>query len=202
MPSLEPIDFYFDFSSPYGYFAAMRIDELAARHGRKVRWCPYLMGAAMKLTGAQPLVARDLVRDYAARDLPRTARFHGIEFNMPSPFPVATVAAGRAFWWLHDEDPQRARALAKALLRAYFVDGRNIGEPVVVLDVAAENGVDRAALEAALEDDAVKARFKAVTDAAIEAGAFGSPYVVVDGEPFWGNDRLDQVDEWLARGGW
>ena len=198
----EPIDFYFDFSSPYGYFAAMRVDDLGTRHGRKVRWIPYLMGAAMKRTGAQPLVARDLVADYARVDLPRSARFYGIPFRLPSPFPVATVAAARAYWWLHGRDPERARNLARALLRAYFVDGRNIGEAPIVIDVAAENEVDRGELEAALGDERVKARLKAVTDDAIARGVFGSPFLIVDGEPFWGNDRLDQVDEWLARGGW
>jgi 2-hydroxychromene-2-carboxylate isomerase len=160
------------------------------------------MGAAMKLTGAQPLVARDLVGDYARVDLPRSARFYGIPFALPSPFPVATVAAVRAYWWLHGHDAERARALAKALYRAYFVDGRNIGEADVVVAVAGEHGVDTEALEAALQDDAVKALVRRVTDEAIARGVFGSPFLVVDGEPFWGNDRLDQVDEWLARGGW
>jgi 2-hydroxychromene-2-carboxylate isomerase len=198
----EPIDFYFDFSSPYGYLAAMRIDDLAARHGRKVRWVPYLMGAVMKRTGAQPLVARDLVGDYARLDLPRSARFYGVPFALPSPFPVATPAAARAYWWLHGQDAERAKALAKALYRAYFVDGRNIGEADVVLAVADETGADTNAVQAALEDDAVKALVRRVTDEAIAKGVFGSPFLVVDGEPFWGNDRLDQVDEWLARGGW
>ena len=198
----DPLEFYFDFSSPYGYIAAMRVDDLAARHGRKVRWVAYLMGAAMKLTGAQPLVARDLVGDYARIDLPRSARFYGVPFALPSPFPVATVAAARAFWWLHLQDTERANALAKALYRAYFVDGRNIGEAPTVLAVAAENGVDADALQAGLADDAVKATLRRVTDEAIARGVFGSPFLLVDGEPFWGNDRLEQVDEWLARGGW
>jgi 2-hydroxychromene-2-carboxylate isomerase len=202
MASHDPIDFYFDFSSPYGYFAAMRIDALAMRNARKVRWYAYLMGAAMKRTGAQPLVSRELVAEYARRDLPRTARYYGIPFSLPEPFPVATVAAGRAFWWLNDRDRELAIDLAKSLYRAYFVDGRNISQPQVVLDVAAQGGVDRAGLEAALADDAVKDRFRQVTDDAVAAGVFGSPFVIADGEPFWGNDRLDQVDEWLARGGW
>jgi 2-hydroxychromene-2-carboxylate isomerase len=198
----DPIDFYFDFSSPYGYFSAMRIDQLAARHSRKVRWQPYLMGAAMKLTGAQPLVARDLVKDYAAHDLVRTARLYGLPFALPEPFPVATVAAARAFWWLNEQDIDGARALAKALYRAYFAEGRNIGEPAVVLDVAAQNGIERAVLEAALADEKVKTKLKTVTENAIRAGVFGSPFFIVDGEAFWGNDRVSEVEEWLTRGGW
>ena len=68
--------------------------------------------------------------------------------------------------------------------------------------MAAENGVDADALQAGLADDAVKATLRRVTDEAIARGVFGSPFLLVDGEPFWGNDRLEQVDEWLARGGW
>jgi len=142
------------------------------------------------------------VGDYARIDLPRSARFYGVPFALPSPFPVATVAAVRAYWWLHGKDTERARALAKALYRAYFVDGRNIGDTATVLAVAGENDVDAAALEAALADEAVKAAVRRVTDEAIAKGVFGSPFLLVDGEPFWGNDRLEQVDEWLARGGW
>jgi len=198
----DPIDFYFDFSSPYGYFAAMRIDELATRHGRQVRWQPYLMGAAMKLTGAQPLVARDLVKDYATHDLARTARLYGLPFTLPTPFPVATVAAARAFWWLNEQSIDEARALAKALYRAYFVEGRNIGEPSIVIDVAAENGIERSTSETALADEKIKTKLKTVTENAIKAGVFGSPFFIVDGEAFWGNDRVNQVDEWLSRGGW
>lgn len=198
----DPIDFYFDFSSPYGYFAAMRIDDVATRHGRLVRWQPYLMGVAMKLSGAKPLVERELVKDYATHDLARTARLYGLEFAIPEPFPVATVAAARAFWWMNEHSIDGAKTLAKALYCAYFVHGRNIGEQAVVLEVAAESGIDQATLETAIANDKVKDKLKTVTSNAIKAGVFGSPYFIVDGEPFWGNDRIGQIDEWLARGGW
>lgn len=197
-----PIDFYFDFSSPYGYLASLRIDELAARHGRDVTWRPYLMGAAMKRTGSQPLVHRPLVADYARRDIPRSARRIGAPFTLPDPFPVATVAAGRAFYRLHDHDPGVARRFAADVYRAYFVEGRNIGEAAVVLDVAAAGGADRDTLAAALQDPEVKQRLRAETDAAMGRGVFGSPWFIVDGEPFWGNDRIDDVAHWLESGGW
>jgi 2-hydroxychromene-2-carboxylate isomerase len=197
-----PIEFWFDFSSPYGYLASRRIDTLAARHGRIADWKPYLMGAAMKLSGAQPLVDRRLVADYAARDLARSARRHDIPFALPEPFPVATVAACRAYWWRQAESPEDARALAEALLSAYFVEGRNIGETAVVVSVAAEQGLDPAAIQAGLGDQRVKDRVREVTDGAIARGIFGSPFVVVDGEPFWGNDRLEEVEGWIETGGW
>ena len=198
----QPIEFYFDFSSPYGYLAACEIDPLAQRHGREVAWRPYLMGAVMKLTGRKPLVDSDIVARYAGNDLARTARRVGVPFSLPNPFPVATVAACRAYYWLADQDSDKAKALAMELYTAFFADGKNIGEPDVVLDVAESSGVDREALGIALQDPAVKEKLKNITDDAAARGIFGSPFVIVDGEAFWGHDRFDQVDQWLATGGW
>ena len=198
----NPIDFYFDFSSSYGYFASCRIDAIAERHGREVLWRPYLMGVAMKVTGSQPLPHRPMIKDYAAHDVARTARQYDIPFNTPSPFPVASIAPCRAFYWLADRDPLQARELARRIYAAYFVDGRNISEADVVVDVAGAMNLDREEVSAALSEPAVKERLRQETDAAMERGVFGSPFVIVDGEPFWGNDRLADVDRWLETGGW
>ncbi len=202
MPNNEPIEFYFDFSSPYGYLAACQIDAVAERHAREVLWRPYLIGAAMKLSGRKPLVIQPMIADYTRTDLGRSARRAGVKLNLPDPFPVATVAACRAYYWLLDQEQEKAKSLAQALYLAYFVEGRNIGEPDVVLDVAGTAGVDPDALSDALQDPAVKERLKQVTDDAIARGIFGSPFFIVEGEPFWGNDRLPEVDEWLQTGGW
>lgn len=203
MSARTPIDFYFDFSSPYGYFGSCRIDEVGQRHDREVIWRPYLMGAAMKVTGSTPLVNREMIGEYARHDIERTARRYGIAFNRPPPpFPVPSIAAGRAFYWLADRDPLQARDLAHRLYAALFVDGRNIGEADVVIDITAEAGADREAARSALGDQAVKDRLRQETEAAIERGVFGSPYFIVDGEPFWGNDRIDDLDKWLETGGW
>ena len=197
-----PVEFWFDFSSPYGYLASLRIDDIAARHGREVLWRPYLMGAVMKVSGGQPLMNRELVADYARHDLPRSARLAGAPFHLPDPFPIATAGAGRAYYWLAERDPALAHDLAAALYRAYFVANRHIGENGVVVEVAAGLGVDADALAEALTDPTVKQRLFDVTAEARSRGICGSPWFVVDGEPFWGNDRLPEVDRWLETGGW
>jgi 2-hydroxychromene-2-carboxylate isomerase len=107
------IDFYFDFSSPYGYFASCRIDAIGKRHGCQVIWRPYLMGPVMKMTGAVPLSDRPVVYDYAERDVFRTARLLDIPFDLPDPFPVRSITPSRAFYWLTDRDPMQAREFAK-----------------------------------------------------------------------------------------
>ena len=185
-----PIDFYFDFSSPYGYLASTRIDALAARHGRKVNWRPMLLGVAFKATGGAPLPSIPLKGEYSRRDFLRSARFHGIPYNPPDPFPVSTVAACRAFYSLDDTDARLN--LARALFKAYFVDGVNIGEPGNVSKIAGGLG-----LQPDMESQAVKDRTRAEVDAAIAKGVFGSPYIIVDGEPFWGFDRFEQIERWL-----
>jgi 2-hydroxychromene-2-carboxylate isomerase len=198
----EAIDFYFDFSSPYGYFAAEKIDEIAARHGRSVIWRPILLGAVFKITGQQPLPSIPLKSDYAKRDLERCARLFGLPFKIPSTFPIAGTAPSRAFYWLADQDPALAKRLARTLYRAYFADDRNISKPEVTVEVASTLGIEASALSRALDDAAVKDRLRREVDAAIGCGVFGSPYIVVDGEPFWGADRLDHIERWLATGGW
>jgi 2-hydroxychromene-2-carboxylate isomerase len=185
-----PIDFYFDFSSPYGYLAANKIEPLAARYGRAVTWRPMLLGVAFKATGSVPLPSIPLKGDYAKRDFLRSARFHDVPFRIPEPFPVSTVAPCRAFYAVQEENDRVM--LAKALYRAYFLDNVNISEPENVLKVAASLG-----LKPDLNDQAVKDKTRAAVDAALAKGVFGSPYIVIDGEPFWGMDRFEQIERWL-----
>jgi len=198
----NPIDFYFDFSSPYGYLASARIDALAARHGRSVVWRPHLLGAVFKINDQRPLASIPLKSDYTARDLARSARLLKVPFKLPTKFPVGATAPSRAFYWVNDKDPALAKRLAQALYHAYFAEDRDISSPEVTCDVAARLEVDRAELAQALNDPAVKERLRTEVDAAIARGVFGSPYIIVDGEPFWGSDRLDQVEKWLEIGGW
>ena len=198
----EPIEFYFDFSSPYGYLAAQRIDAIGAMHGRAVAWKPFLLGALFKTTRSEPLINIPLKGDYAARDLPRSARLMGVPFALPQPFPFMAVAASRAFYWLVDRDEARARDFAKAIFRAAFGEGRAVADAETVADVADKLGIDRGEVIAAVNEPRLKDRLRDEVDAAIARGVFGSPFIIVDGEPFWGHDRLDHVDRWLAAGGW
>lgn len=198
----HPIDFYFDFSSPYGYFAGAKIDALAARHGRSVIWRPILLGAVFKITGQQPLPTIPLKGSYANHDLARSARLFGVAYKLPSKFPISGIAPSRAYYWLADKDRELAVKLAQALYRAYFTEDRDISNPEVTANVAAKLGLEKEQVLQALSDPAVKERLKTEVDAAIERGVFGSPFIIVDQEPFWGSDRLDQIEQWLVSGGW
>ena len=118
----DSIDFYFDFSSPYGYLAAERIDGIASKHGCTVTWRPMLLGAVFQKIGGSPLVDQPLKGPYSRHDMLRSARLHGIVFNVPDNFPVNSIAACRAYYWLAEKRPwhgarPRARALSRLLRR-------------------------------------------------------------------------------------
>ncbi len=197
-----PVDFYFDFSSPYGYIASQLAEELEKRIGRPMQWRPILLGPMFKATGQTTLIEVPLKGDYSKRDFLRSAGFHGVPYRHPSKFPIGTVAAVRAFYWVADRDPMQARALAKALYRAFFAEDRDISAAPVVVEIAKSVGIDGAALASALEDQAVKDRARREEETALERKVFGSPFFIVDGEPFWGNDRIPMLEEWVRRGGW
>jgi 2-hydroxychromene-2-carboxylate isomerase len=194
----DPIDFYFDFSSPYGYLASTRIDAIAARHGRGVTWRPFVLGAAFKVTGQQPLVEQPLRGEYAKRDFARSARLLGVPLKLPEPFPFFGLAASRACYWV--EDAARVRTLAKAIYHAAFGEGRDVTPVANVAEIARGLGIEGA--EQGVEKPETKAKLREATDEALARGVFGSPFFIVDGEPFWGHDRLEHVERWLATGGW
>lgn len=196
-----PDPFYFDFSSPYGYLASEKIDELAERHGRRVRWRPILLGVVFKHTGAAPLTLVPLKGEYSVHDFSRSARFLDVPYTHPENFPLATQHAARTHYWLHDQNGEAAQAFAHSVFRAHYVQGRDISDLDVVLELAARHGADRDALSVALAGPALKERLKTECEAALGKGVFGSPYIVVDDEPFFGVGRLPQLDRWLACGG-
>lgn len=198
----NPIDFWFDFSSPYGYLMSEKIDAVAAKYGRKVRWHPVLLGVIFQATGSRPPVDGVSAKaKYMLNDFHRSARHLSIPYNPPSRFPLPTQNAARAYYWLHGQDCALARRFAHAVYRAFFVDDLDISSPDTVLDIADRLGIDREQLAAALQAPEVKARLKEECEQALAAGVFGSPHVVIDGEPFFGADRLPQIEHWLQTGG-
>ena len=100
-----PIEFWFDFSSGYAYFAAHVIDEVAERHDRSVLWRPYMLGVAFKHTGARGLSSTPMKGDYARRDWARLARMAGLEFQLPPNHPITALPASRAYYWVSTKAP-------------------------------------------------------------------------------------------------
>lgn len=198
------IEFWFDFISPYGYLASLRIDEIAARHGRTVTWHPLLIGVTvLKVMGLKPLMQTPLKADYARREIARYQRRHGVTLgrSIDEP-PMNPLPAGRAFASLIRHAPQHAKPFARAVMQAHWGRGQPMDDPGALALAAREGRVPADVADAAITDPTAPDLLRAEVDAAISRGVFGSPFFVVDSEPFFGVDKLELIDAWLARGGW
>jgi 2-hydroxychromene-2-carboxylate isomerase len=201
MKEQRPLDFYFDFSSPYSYIASEWIEALAARHGRTVSWNAVLLGVTFQAAELKSPVSHPLKREYSLLDFERSARFAGVPFTLPATFPVPTQNAARVFWWLRESDPERAANWARHGLRAYFTRGTvDLSNGADLRALALEFGLDADEAERVWSDPHWKAGLKTACAQAIAQGVFGAPFFVIDGEPFWGNDRRDQIERWLESG--
>ena len=201
---MTPIDFYFDFISPFGYFASLRVDELAAKHGRETEWHSMLLGVSvLKVMGLKPLLDTPLKGEYIRRDFARYVRRHGLVLKRRPGDPMMDPRpSGRAFHWAKKHLPGHEKALARALLAAYWVEGLDLGTSNAVAEAAAAAGFDGARLRDAIDGEESGVRLRAAVAASIERGVFGSPTVLIDGEMFWGVENFGLADEWLTKGGW
>ena len=202
--SSAPLHFYFDFISPFGYFASLRIEEMAARHGRSVQWHAMLLGVSvLKVMGLKPLLDTPLKGDYIRRDALRYMRCHGLQMQRKLDDPVMDPrAAGRAFHWVKQQQPELAAPLAHAIYYAYWAEGRDLSSAEAVASIALPAGLDRQRLQEGISSPEASQGLRSAVDASLKAGIFGSPTVVVDGEPFWGVETFELLEQWLASGGW
>ena len=197
----ETIDFYFEFASPYGYLASLEVDNLAAKYGRSVNWRPFMLGAILKITNSAPMMTIPIKGDYMYRDVARCAKLMGVPLTKPDVAPMNSLAAMRVFYWLLDQDKGKAVSFAKAIYHAYWGAGRDMSPVDSVLAVVSDLGVDPSAARVATQDAAVKEQLKRETQLAIDRGAFGSPFIFVDDEGYWGHDRMHHIEHHLRHGG-
>lgn len=195
------IEFYFDFSSPFGYFAATKIKDIGDEFGREILWKPFMIGAALKVTGGMPLPMIPLKGDYSSKDMERTSRQFKIPYKVPSKFPISSQAPCRLIYWMQTVAPEKQEEAILKLYQAYFLEDLDISTPEVAAKVLSTVNGTEEELIALTQHPAMKQRLKDECNLAIEKGVFGSPFIIVDGEPFWGFDRLEQVREWLRTGG-
>ncbi len=196
--------FYFDFISPFGYFAALRVGDLATKHGRDCEWHAMLLGVSvLKVMGLKPLLETPLKGPYLNHDAARYARRHRLALKRPLDGPAMNpVPTARAFHWLKRHHADRYRGIAVDLLDAYWREARNLENPDEIAAIAERRGVDGAEVRAAIESDEARQLLRSAVDTSLKQGVFGSPFFIVDGEPFWGVDKIEQIDEWLTLGGW
>ena len=198
------MDFYFDFISPFGYLASLRVDELAQKYGRECRWHSMLLGiSVLKVMGLPPLTQIPLKGDYLVIDLKRYLRRHQLTLARSRDIaPSNPIPAGRAFHWIDQRDPALAKSVANAILDAYWQQAADIGSADAVIAIAERVGADAAGLNAGFASGEADRLLRAAVDRSLARGVFGSPFFVIDREPFFGLEKMELVEEWLASGGW
>jgi 2-hydroxychromene-2-carboxylate isomerase len=196
-----PIHFYFDFASPYAYCAAGEIEKIGKEFGRAVEWRPILMWAVLKAHGIAPPMDVAVKRSYFLRDMERSAAFFGLAYQQPKKLPLSSHLAARLFHATAKSEPRQAIALARRLLPAFFAEQRDISDEVTLTGLAAEVGIPADAAADGMKGSLGRSLLEAAVQEAISAGVVGSPYFLVDGEGFFGADRLPQLRWFLTGGG-
>jgi len=197
----KTIDYYFTPVSPWSYFGHDRFVAIAARHGATVNVLPVDLGKVFPVSGGLPLAKRAPQRQaYRLVELARWRDFLGLPLNLQPRF--AASGPDLAHRWIvaaaeHGAKP--ALDLAGATLRGRWAGERDIADPATLAEFARDAGLDAAALAERAGAPDIAARLDAITAQAIDAQVFGVPWYVCEGEPFWGQDRLDFLDRKLAK---
>jgi 2-hydroxychromene-2-carboxylate isomerase/predicted thioesterase len=194
----SPIAFYFDFHSPWCWFASLRIEALAARAGRAVAWRPIHLAKLMdRIGGRRPLEANAAFVRWFKEDMQETARAMGLDLHYHPRFPLRPARALRAS--VHAAGQGLAAPFVQAVMRAYWSEGGDIEDLDLIAALGRRTGLDPEQLVAATADEACKQAVERNTEDAIAAGAFGAPTFVCDGRLFWGSDRMDRLEAWACR---
>ncbi|MBJ7347377.1 MAG: 2-hydroxychromene-2-carboxylate isomerase [Thermoleophilaceae bacterium] len=183
--------FYYDFSSPYSYFSAHRVDAVMPV---TVRWQPILFGALIIDIGKEPWSWEDTpARDERMRECEQRAADLGLPLKWPEGWPRQTYSVLVLRAALAAEDLGRLREFSLAAFRYGLGEGQDLSDPKVVGAIAGDVGLDAETVLMAAQDPKIKQRLRDVTDAARELGVTGVPTVAAAGELFWGDDRLAQA---------
>lgn len=195
-----PVDYFFATQSPWTYLGHERLAALLRASQRPVRVLPVDFGRVFSASGGLPLPKRAPQRQaYRLLELRRFADHLGLPLNVqPRHFPVDGTPAALLITAVAEHDGMdAAMRLSGAVLAACWRQERDIASAATLAELLAETGLPAQRLAQAAQDS-VRARYDAHTQAAIDTGVFGAPTYVVDGELFWGQDRLDFVQRKLG----
>jgi 2-hydroxychromene-2-carboxylate isomerase len=187
------LEFFYDYGSPFSYLADTQLPALAKRTGARIIYRPMLLGAVFKATGNASPATIPAKRNYMGAELARWSKQYAIVFRMNPHFPINTIKLMRGA--VAAEIQGKFDAYHRAAFAGVWADQLDLGDDAVFGELLAKAGVDAAALES----DEVKARLRANSDEAVSRGVFGAPTFFVGGDMYWGNDRLEWVEQALKR---
>jgi 2-hydroxychromene-2-carboxylate isomerase len=195
------IDYYYSLVSPWAYIGHAPFMAVAARHGLQVNHKPIFLGRVFAETGGLPLGKRHPARQrYRLVELQRWREKRGVALNLhPKHWPFEPALADRFVIAIVAAHQSPDRFLRRAFA-GIWAEERNLADPLVIAELAEAAGLDSTTLLQAAGGDLTEALYALNLENAIEAGVFGSPAYVVDGEVFWGQDRIELLDDALASG--
>ena len=197
---MKKLEFFFDYSSPWTYLAFNRIEDIARRHNADLVWRPILVGGVFNTvnqsvyeTRAHPVKPK---ARYYAKDLQDWARFYGIKIGSPTVFPVNSVKAMRGAFVAIEHG--KVSPYSRAVFEAYWGEDRDVSRDEVLRDIVRAAGLDQDEFFKKIATPEYKDKLRVNTEEVIARGGFGSPTMFVDGEMFFGNDRLVLVEHRLS----
>jgi 2-hydroxychromene-2-carboxylate isomerase len=196
----KTIQYFFAPQSPYVYLGHERLLKLGAQYGAMIEPKPFDIGAVFAESGGLPLAKRAPQRQaYRLQELERWSKHLGLTMNLhPKFFPVDQAPASLLLVAAREQGgADQALELATAITRAVWAEDRDIADPATLEQLAGDAGFDGAALLAASRTPETRQKYEGFTKEALDAGVFGAPWYVVDGQGFWGQDRLDFVERLL-----
>ncbi|MCA9981557.1 MAG: 2-hydroxychromene-2-carboxylate isomerase [Anaerolineales bacterium] len=194
----KQIEFYFDFTSPWTYMASTQLPQLAEKYNAEIIYKPALLGGIFKSIGNVAPATLPAKGKWMLIDLQRHAKKYGVPFQMPPIFPVNTVRVMRGV--LVAMQDGYFEDYYAALWPAIWVDGRDLGNTAVLLEVVREIGQDPEQFAERIEEPAIKQALIERTAEAVERGLFGMPTFFIDGEMYFGQDRMNFVEDALKSG--
>lgn len=193
----KQVEFYFDYGSPTTYLAWTQLPTICEVRGAELVYKPILLGGIFKAAGNNTPVAVQAKGAWMLDDMARFAKRYGVPFVMNPYFIINTMPIMRGVFWAQDTGV--FDAYNRAMYQAMWVDGVDMNNPEEIARVVTEAGLDADAMAEAIQQSDIKKRLIDATSAAAERGLFGAPTMFVDGEMHFGQDRLDWVEEALAR---
>jgi 2-hydroxychromene-2-carboxylate isomerase len=193
----KTVEFYFDLGSPATYLAYTQLPKICEQTDSQLIYIPILLGGIFKATGNASPATVPAKGQYLFQDLGRYATRYGVPLKFNPHFPINTLMLMRAVTGIQLRQSERFLAFIDCLFKALWVDGRSLDDPATVAAVLTQNNFDPNEVLALTSDEAVKAVLKENTEQAVQRGVFGAPSMFVDGQLFFGQDRLDFVIEAL-----
>ena len=193
---MTELDFYFDFGSPTAFLANSRLRKLQQEYDFKIHYKPVLLGGIFKATGNSSPVMVAAKGEYMLKhDLPRYAQKYSVALKFNPHFPINTLQLMRAATGLLDKS--NFDSFINTIFKAIWIDGLNMGDEIVLQKVLSDSNFNSHDIFKLASTDSVKEILIANTDSAVKRGLFGVPTIFINGEMFFGQDRLDFVEEIL-----